>query len=495
MPHQHLKSSAGIPNSEHLDAQPTGQRGPVFLQDIAQLENMAHFVRERIPERVVSAAGTGAYGTFRVTGDISGYTRAGLFSEVGNECRIFVRFSKFFSDKGSADAVRDVRGFAVKFYTEDGNWDLVGNNMPVFFVKDAGKFPDLVHSQKRAPGTNLRDHTAMWDYWSYNPESLHHVLMMFSDRGIPKGYRHMHGYAANTYSLISAESKTIWVKFHLLTQQGIETFRHEEAEHVGGHNPDFAQEDLCRAIESGSFPKWKLCVQLMSEEQARDYPWNPFDVTKVWFHEDFPLVEVGELELNEWPANYFAHVEQAAFSPGNVVDGIGFSPDKTLQGRLVAYGDAQRYRIGANYHQLEVNRCPFLNENYQRDGRMAYGAYGSTLNYHPNSFDGNKPAAGTHLPETEQEIMQAALFSRESDHDHYTQPGLFYTKALKTQEERDAMVQNIVRHMDKISGPRRLEIINRQLCHFFRANVEMGIKIAMGLQINIDLNMMSHARN
>lgn len=495
MPHKHQNSSAGMFHTDHPDSCAAGTRGPVILQDIMLHENLAHFVRERIPERVTNAAGAGAYGTFRVTADISEYTRAGLFSKVGNECRVFVRFSKFFSDQGSADTLCDTRGFAVKFYTEDGNWDLVGSNMPVFFVKDAKKFPDLVHSQKRAPGTHLRDHAVMWDYWSYNPESLHHILMMFSDRGTPKGYRHMHGYGTNIYSFINAENQIFWVKFHLLTQQGIENFQADEALDMCGKNPDFAQEDLYHAIESGNFPEWKLFVQIMSAEEAREYPWNPFDVTKVWLHEDFPLVEVGKLELNEWPSNYFAHVEQAAFSPANVVDGIGFSPDKALQGRLAAYGDAQRYRIGTNYHQLEVNRCPFAVKNYLRDGSMADGSYGKTLSYHPNSFDGGKPVAATIPAELETESIQAAQYSRESDFDHYTQPGLFYTKALKTQEERDALVRNIVAHMQKISGSKRLEIINRQLCHFFRANVEMGIKIAMGLQINIDLNMMSHAKN
>lgn len=494
MSHKNLRSSSGMAYADHQDSYTAGARGPVLLQDILLNENLAHFVRERIPERVVNAAGTGVYGTFRVTADVAQYTRARLFSSIGNECRVFVRFSKFFTEKGGADTLRDVRGFAVKFYTEDGNWDLVGSNMPVFFVKDAKKFPDLVHSQKRAPGTNLRDHTAMWDYWGYHPESLHHILMMFSGRGIPKGYRHMHGYGTNTYSFVNSENQIFWVKFHLLTQQGTENFQAHEAQQMCGTNPDFDQEDILKAIESGNYPKWKLCVQIMSEEQAREWTWNPFDVTKVWFHEDFPLVEVGELELNEWPSNYFAHVEQAAFSPANVVDGIGFSPDKSLQGRLATYADAQRYRIGTNYHQLEVNRCPFAVQNYQRDGSMADGQYGAAPNYHPNSFDGIKPAVATAPADLEAESLQAQ-FSRESDLDHYTQPGLFYTKALKTQEERDALVQTIVSHMEKISGPKRLEIINRQLCHFFRANVEMGIKIAMALQINIDLNMMNHAKN
>ncbi len=490
-----ITNSAGIPYFEHQDSQTVGHRGPVLLQDFILQENLAHFVRERIPERVVHAKGTGAYGTFIVTNDITGYTKAKLFAQVGNTCKVFTRFSTVGGEKGSADTERDPRGFAIKFYTEDGNWDLVGNNTPVFFIKDAKKFPDFIHTQKRNPKTNLKDHTAMWDFWSLNPESLHQVLILMSDRGTPHGYRHMHGFGSHTFSMINENDERVWVKFHIKTKQGIKNFNNDEATAMKGDNPDFAQQDLVEAIENGDFPKWTVYIQVMTEEQSKDFRWNPFDVTKVWFHDDYPLIEVGELELNEIPSNFFAHVEQAAFSPSNLVNGISFSPDKMLQGRLFSYPDAHRYRIGVNFNQLEVNRCPFGVNNYQRDGAMANSvSYGDSPNYFPNSFDNIKPESTYKNYEYELESNMVAHFSRnENDDDHYTQPGLFYTKAM-TIEDRENLVYNIVQHMKKIDGPKRDEIINRQLCHFFRANIDLGMKIALGLQINIDSNMMNHTK-
>lgn len=490
-----LTTNQGSPYFEHQDSQTVGARGPVLLQDFILQENLAHFVRERIPERVINAKGSGAYGTFTVTHDIPHFTKAKLFAKTGNSCRIFVRFSSFNGEKGSADTNRDPKGFAIKFYTEDGNWDLVANNTPVFYIKDAKKFPDLIHTQRRHPKTNLKSATMMWDFFGHNPESLHQVLITMSDRGTPKSYRHMHGFGSHTYAMINEDNERFWVKFHLKTQQGIQNFSEEEAVKLAGENPDFAQDDLCKAIENQDFPKWKLYIQTMTEEQAKEFRWNPFDVTKVWFKSEFPLIEVGELELNEIPKNYFAHVEQAAFSPGNFINGISFSPDKLLQGRLFAYTDAQRYRIGTNYHQLEVNRCPFGANNYQRDGAMADSSgYGDTYNYYQNSFDELTTDANYKNFEYELDNNRVANFNRnENDDDHYTQPGLFYTKALND-EGRKILVDNIVKSMNKIDGPKRDEIINRQLCHFFRANIELGMKIAMGLQINIDANMMSHSK-
>ena len=466
------------------------------MQDFILQENLAHFVRERIPERVVHAKGTGAYGTFTVTHDISNYTKAQLFSKIGNTCKIFTRFSTVGGEKGSADTDRDPRGFAVKFYTEEGNWDLVGNNTPVFFIKDAKKFPDFIHTQKRLPKTNLKSATMMWDFWSFNPESLHQVLILMSDRGTPHGYRHMHGFGSHTFSMINAANERVWVKFHFKTKQGIKNFNEEEAIKMKGQNPDFAQEDLMHAIEAGEFPKWTLYIQVMTEEEAKEFRWNPFDVTKVWFHDEFPLIEVGEMELNEIPVNYFAHVEQATFSPSNLVNGISFSPDKMLQGRLFSYADAQRYRVGANSHLLEVNRCPFVVNNYQRDGAMADSSqYKDAPNYYPNSFDEIKPASTHRSFEEDLDSNHVANFNRnENDNDHYTQPGLLYTKAMND-ADRQNLISNIISSMNGISGPKRDEIINRQLCHFFRANIELGMKIAMGLQINIDANMMSHSTN
>ncbi|WP_234109579.1 catalase [Chryseobacterium sp. R2A-55] len=491
-----LTTSAGNPYRNHQDSQTVGMRGPVLLQDFVLQENLAHFVRERIPERIVHAKGTGAYGKFTVTHDISKYTKAKVFSNIGNSCKIFIRFSTVGGEKGSADTERDPRGFAIKFYTEDGNWDLVGNNTPVFFIKDAKKFPDFIHTQKRLPKTNLKSATAMWDFWGLNPESLHQVLILMSDRGTPFGYRFMHGFGSHTFSMINAENERVWVKFHLKSKQGIKNFTHEEAIRMKGENPDFGQQDLVDAIEKGDFPKWTMYIQVMTEEQAQEFRWNPFDVTKVWFHDEFPLIEVGELELNEIPVNYFAHVEQATFSPSNLVNGISFSPDKMLQGRLFSYPDAHRYRVGVNSHLLEVNRCPYQTYNYQRDGFMADSSnYQDAPNYFPNSFDGIKPDESYQDFEYDLDSARVANFNRnENDDDHFTQPGLLYTKAMN-QEEREHLVHNIVQSMQGISGPKRDEIINRQLCHFFRANIELGMKIAMQLQVNIDANMINHAKS
>lgn len=490
-----LTSNSGSPYFEHQDSQTVGSRGPVLLQDFMLQENLAHFVRERIPERVVHAKGTGAYGTFTVTHDISQYTRAKLFSKIGNSCKMFARFSTVGGEKGSADTARDPRGFALKFYTEDGNWDLVGNNTPVFFIKDAKKFPDFIHTQKRTPKTNLKSATMMWDFWSLNPESLHQVMILMSDRGTPYSYRHIHGFGSHTFSMINENNERVWVKFHFKTKQGIKNFKNEEAIKVAGENPDFAQEDLCRAIEEGNFPKWTMYIQVMTDEQAKEFRWNPFDVTKVWFHDDFPLIEVGEMELNEIPKNYFAHVEQSIFSPSNLVDGISFSPDKMLQGRLFSYPDAHRYRVGVNAHQLEVNRCAFGVNNYQRDGYMADSKnYEDAPNYHPNSFDEIIPDSKYKNYEYDLDSNRVAFFNRnENDEDHYTQPGLLYTKAMDP-TDRESLIKNIVESMKKIEGNKRDEIINRQLCHFFRANIELGMKIAIGLQVTIDAETLNHAK-
>lgn len=495
MDNKKLTTGSGAPYYEHQDSQTVGARGPVLLQDFILQENLAHFVRERIPERIVHAKGSGAYGKFTVTHDISKYTKAKLFSQIGNSCKMFARFSTVGGEKGSADTARDPRGFALKFYTEDGNWDLVGNNTPVFFIKDAKKFPDFIHTQKRVPKTNLKSATMMWDFWSLNPESLHQILILMSDRGTPYGFRHMHGFGSHTFSMINDKNVRVWVKFHFKTKQGIKNFNDADATKMAGENPDFAQEDLCNAIDNGDFPKWTLYIQVMTEEQANEFRWNPFDITKVWFQGDFPLIEVGEMELNEVPVNYFAHVEQSTFSPSNLINGISFSPDKMLQGRLFSYPDAHRYRVGVNAHHLEVNRCPFAINNYQRDGFMADSSgYQDKPNYHPNSFDGIQPDSSYKNFEYELDSNHVANFNRnENDDDHYTQPGLLYTKAMN-QEDREHLVNNIIGSMKGIDGPKREEIINRQLCHFFRANIELGMKVASSLSVNIDANMMNHSK-
>ena len=349
---------------------------------------MAHFNRERIPERVVHAKGTGAFGTLTVTHDITKYTKAKLFNKIGKQTKMLIRFSTVGGEKGSADTERDPRGFAMKYYTEDGNWDLVGNNTPVFFVKEPKKFGDFIHTQKRDPRTNCKSPAMMWDFWSLNPESLHQVMILMSDRGTPYGHRHMNGYGSHTYSMINAKNEKVWVKFHFKTMQGIKNFTNDEAVEMKGKDPDFSQRDLVDAIDKKDFPKWTMKIQVMTDEQAKNFQFNPFDLTKVWPHGDFPLIDVGEFELNQIPKNYFADVEQSAFAPAHVVDGISYSPDKMLQGRLLSYPDAHRYRLGVNYEQIPVNSCPYVVTNYQRDGHMRVdGNQEDAPNYFPNSFD------------------------------------------------------------------------------------------------------------
>jgi catalase len=487
-----LTTSSGIPYAENENSMTVGPRGPILLQDFILHEKMAHFNRERIPERVVHAKGSGAYGTFTLTHDISKYTRAKLFNNIGKETKTFLRFSTVGGEKGSADTERDPRGFAIKFYTEEGNWDLVGNNTPVFFIKDPKKFGDFIHTQKRDPYTNCKSATMMWDFWSLNPESLHQVTILMSDRGTPYGYRHTDGFGSHTFSMINANNERHWVKFHFKTEQGIKNFTDQEAGEMRSKNPDFAQHDLLTNIDSGNFPKWKLKIQVMTEEEAKTYKWNPFDLTKVWSHSDFPLIDVGLLELNKNPDNYFAHVEQSAFAPAHVVDGIGYSPDKMLQGRLLSYPDAHRHRLGGNYEQIPVNRCPFAVNNYQRDGQMRVdGNQGSAPNYFPNSFDDIVADKSYVEPSWDLGTGVADWFDRnaEGENDHYTQPGNLYR--LMSEEAKHDLITNIVNSMSGIDGPKKDLIVNRQLCHWFRADIGLGMAVAKGLQLDMDAAMQS----
>lgn len=489
-----LTTASGIPYYENENTMSVGPRGPLLLQDFILHEKMAHFNRERIPERVVHAKGTGAFGTFTVTHDITKYTKAKLFSKVGNACKILIRFSTVGGEKGSADTERDPRGFALKFYTEDGNWDLVGNNTPVFFVKDPKKFSDFIHTQKRDPKTNLKSPTMMWDFWSLNPESLHQVLILMSDRGTPYSYRHMHGFGSHTFSMINKDNESVWVKFHFISQTGIKNFTGAEANEMRGIDPDHAQRDLVEAIERKEFPKWDMKIQVMTQEQAKTFQFNPFDLTKVWPHADFPMIDVGSFELNEVPRNYFAQVEQAAFAPAHVVDGISYSPDKMLQGRLLSYPDAHRYRLGANYEQIPVNKCPYMTNNYERDGLMRVDGNGEdSPNYFPNSFDDIEADASYKEPAMNLESHIADWYDRNSagDNDHYTQPGILYRKVMNDEEKRNT-VSNIVNAMSGISGEKKADIINRQLCHWFRADIGLGMAIAKGLGISVDETMMKH---
>ena len=351
-----LTTQAGVPVADNQNILTAGERGPALLQNVWYMEKLGHFNRERIPERVVHAKGSGAYGNLTVTEVITRYTKAALFSEVGKKTDLFLRFSTVAGERGAADTERDVRGFAVKFYTEEGNWDLVGNNTPVFFIRDPLKFPDFIHTQKRDPKTNLRSNTAMWDFWSLSPETLHQVMILMSDRGIPQDYRHMHGFGSHTYSFINAEGERFWVKFHFKSLQGIANFTDSEAASIVAKDREYSQRDLFENIAKGNFPKWRFCIQIMTEDEARNRKENPFDLTKVWSQKEYPLIDVGILELNRNPENYFAEVEQAAFNPASVVPGISFSPDKMLQGRLFAYADAARYRLGVNSDTIPVNK-------------------------------------------------------------------------------------------------------------------------------------------
>lgn len=489
--HNKLTTASGKPYAENEDSQSVGARGPLLLQDFILHEKMAHFNRERIPERVVHAKGSAAFGTFTVTHDITKYTKAKIFSEVGKQTEMLLRFSTVGGEKGSADTERDPRGFALKFYTEDGNWDLVGNNTPVFFVKDPKKFGDFIHTQKRDPYTNMKSPTMMWDFWSLNPESLHQVTILMSDRGTPHGYRHMHGFSSHTFSFINAQNERYYVKFHFLTKQGIKNFTDAEAAAMKSQDPDFAQRDLLDNIDAGNFPRWDMKIQVMTEAESRTYHINPFDLTKVWPHGDYPLIDVGVIELNRNPDNYFQDVEQAAFAPAHIVDGIGFSPDKMLQGRILSYPDAQRYRLGANYEQIPVNRCPYFTNNYQRDGQMRIDGNGGRMpNYFPNSFDNITVDESYKEPAQALDSNVAAWYDRnaEGENDHYTQPGNLYR--LMEPEQQQHLVNNIVGAMSGIDGPKKLEIINRQLCHWFRADPRLGMGVAQGLGISIDPSML-----
>jgi catalase len=472
-----LTTAAGIPVGDNQNSLTAGKRGPTLIQDHHLLEKLSHFNRERIPERVVHAKAAGAHGVFTVTNDITNYTKATLFSKVGKKTEMFGRFSTVAGEKGSADTVRDVRGFALKFYTEEGNWDMVGNNTPVFFIRDAIKFPDFIHTQKRMPQTNLRSHTMWWDFWSQVPESLHQVTILFSDRGIPKGIPYMNGYGSHTYSFLNAKDERFWVKFHFKTQQGIQNMMQQEADRIVGEDPDYHTRQLFEMIERGDYPRWAFKVQIMPEKDAEHYRWNPFDLTKVWPHADYPLIEVGVLELNKNPENYFAEVEQAAFSPANVVPGISFSPCKMLQARIFAYADAHRYRLGVNFESLPINRPHAAQvSNYQRDGQMRFDNNGGpSVNYEPNSFGG--PKADPAFKEPPLKISGDADWydqKRGVDED-YIQPGDLYR--LMPSDEKKRLVDNIVGSLKRVPK----EIQEKMVAHFRKADKSYGDGVAKGL--------------
>ena len=470
-----LTTSSGTPVEDNQTSLSAGPRGPLLMEDYHLIEKMATFNRERIPERVVHAKGAGAHGTLTITGDITQYTKAKVFSEIGKKTDCFVRFSTVGGESGSADTARDPRGFAMKFYTEEGNWDLVGNNTPVFFIRDPLKFDNFIHSQKRCPQRHTKSPTMMWDYWSLSPESLHQVTILFSDRGTPKSFRHMNGFGSHAFSLINADGKRFWVKFHVKTLQGVACFTDAEATALAGTDPDHATRDLFDAIDKEDFPRWRMQVQIMPEEDAANYYVNPFDLTKVWKHSDYPLIEVGVMELNRNPQNYFAEVEQAAFAPSNVVPGIGFSPDKVLQGRILSYPDAQRYRLGVNHESLPVNRpqCPV--HTYHRDGAMRFdGNSGNAPNYEPNSFGGPQEDPSYRQPPLPLQ-GEADRYEQRSGTDDFIQAGDLYR--LMTPDQQQRLIDNILGSMASVPK----EIQQRQVDHFTKADPEYGRRIAEGL--------------
>ncbi|MBO2650966.1 catalase KatB [Shewanella algae] len=477
---QYITSQSGAPIADDQNSLSAGERGPLLLQDWHLIEKLAHFNRERIPERVVHAKGTGVYGTFTVTNDMSQYTIAEHFQGVGTQTEAFVRFSTVGGEMGSADAERDPRGFGVRFYTKRGNHDIVGNNTPTFFLRDGIKFPDFIHTQKRNPHTNLKDPQAMWDFWSLNPESLHQVTVLMSDRGIPANYRQMHGFGSHTFSFWNAKGERFWVKFHFKTEQGIANLTEEQAAKVKGIDPDHAQRDMVAAIQDGNFPRWKLKVQIMPEADANTYHINPFDLTKVWPHKDYPLIEVGVLELNRLPQNYFAEVEQVALAPSNLVPGVGASPDKMLQARLFAYADAQRYRIGANYNQLPVN-CPHATQanHHQRAGAMA----GAQCPYHGSQTGGD--ASANYGPNSQPSGLQDATEFKEPPlrldgeadrysrygQDDYTQAGNLYR--LLPEEEKARLISNICGTLSQATQ----DVQQRMIGHFSQADADYGRRV------------------
>nr|WP_269312531.1 catalase [Peptostreptococcus sp. CBA3647] len=486
----YISRAQGSPVENNQDMMTAGIRGPGVMEDTWLFEKHAHFNREVIPERRMHAKGSGAFGTFKVTNDITKYTKAKIFSEVGKETEMFARFSTVAGERGAADTERDIRGFALKFYTEEGNWDLVGNNTPVFFFRDPMKFIDLNHAVKRDPRTNMRSPNNNWDFWSSLPESLLQVTIIMTDRGIPSSFRYMHGFGSHTYSLINADNERVWVKFHFRSQQGIQNFTDQEAEMVVAKDREASQRDLYTSIEKGMYPKWKMYIQVMTEEQARNMKNNPFDLTKMWLKKDFPFIEVGEFELNRNPENYFQDVEQAAFNPAHNVPGIGFSPDKMLQARIMMYGDAQRYRLGVNNHQIPVNRPRGMKDGdyhpWHRDGQMRIdGNMGSENHYEPNSYGNWQENPRGYMPS--QDGGQVDRYDyRLDDDDYYTQPGMLF-RAL-TEDQKEVLFANTARNL----GDSTLQIKHRHINNCYQADPDYGKGVAKALEINIedvDLNL------
>lgn len=476
-----MRRAGGQVVDNNEDILTAGKRGHLSIQDLWLFEKHAHFNREVIPERRMHAKGWGAWGEFTVTHDITKYTKAKIFSEVGKKTKVFSRMSTVAGERGAADAERDIRGFAVRFYTEDGNWDIVGNNTPVFFFRDPMKFIDLNHAVKRDPRTHLRSPNTNWDFWSSLPESLLQTTIINSDRGIPSSFRFMHGFGSHTYSMINAEGERVWVKYHFRSQQGIQNYTDQEAEKVNGMDRESSGRDLYEAIEKGEYPKWKMYIQVMTEEQAKNHPQNPFDLTKMWLKEDYPLIPVGEYVLNKNADNYFQDVEQVAFSPANIVPGVALSPDRMLQARTFFYSDAQRYRLGVNHHQIPVNSPMGVEHphDFHRDGQMRVdGNKGSELHYGPNSYGAWKDDPSLEIPHDDGGETARYDF-REDDHDYYSQPGMLFNRM--TPEQQLVLFENTARNM----GDSTLQIKHRYIRNCYAADPAYGEGVAKAMGIDI----------
>lgn len=479
-PATHLTTSFGIPVPDNKDSLTAGERGPLLAQDHWLNEKLGNFVREVIPERRMHAKGSGAFGTFTVTHDITQYTRAKIFESVGKQTEMFARFTTVAGERGAADAERDIRGFALKFYTEEGNWDMVGNNTPVFFLRDPRQFPDLNKAVKRDPRTNLRSATNNWDFWTLLPESLHQVTITMSDRGIPLSFRHMHGFSSHTYSFWNHDGERFWVKMHFKTQQGIKNLSDQEAAELIGHDRESHGRDLYEAIERGEFPKWTMYVQIMPEEQAEQTPYHPFDLTKVWPHGDFPLIPVGEFELNRNPENFYLDVEQSAFSPANLVPGISVSPDRMLQARLFNYADAQRYRLGVNHHQIPVNRarCPVMSNHRDGQGRVDDN-YGGHPHYWPNSYQQWQPQPEFAEPPLKIQGDAKHWSFHKDDSNYFQQPGDLFR--LMRPEQQDVLFHNTARAMG--DAPEFVKFRHIRNCHAADPSYGAGVAKALGLDL------------
>ncbi|MDD8049126.1 MAG: catalase [Thomasclavelia sp.] len=478
-----LTNEVGAPVGDNEHSITAGKRGPVMMQDVWLLEKLAHFDREVIPERRMHAKGWGAFGKFTVTHDITKYTKADLFSEIGKETELFIRFSTVAGERGAADAERDIRGVAVKFYTNEGNWDLVGNNTPTFFIRDVHNFPDLNRAVKRDPYTGMRSAQNNWDFWTLLPETFHQTTVVMSDRGIPDGFRHMHFFGEHTYSMYNKDNERVWVKFHFKTQQGIKNLTDEEAAKIVANDRESSGRDLYEAIMKKDYPKWTMYIQVMSEKQAKEHYENPFDITKIWRHKEFPLIEVGEVELNRWPENYFQDVEQAAFTPAHVVPGIGFSPDKFLQGRLFVYGDAHRYRLGVNYNQIPVNQAKHAKvSDYHRDGAMRVdGNYGRAPAYSPNS-----EGVWSAQPEVLEPPLdlEGAMYNydptKDPTDDNFKAGGDLYR--VMSEDEKQLLIENTARNI----APCSENIKYRHAVHCYWADEDYGLRMTKALNLNLD---------